>query len=437
MLVLAVVGAVTAWRRPDRARPDAHVLGALSHRATSSSRRRSSRRFPTRRPGTCCRSTPARSCSPGSGSRGSFTRPRPARSRGALAAAFVVGVGAPRMAGLARVGDLRGRPAQSRTSTRRPSPTPSAWRRASASSPRCTPTATRMQVSVIAPPYEQWPLPWYLRTMPNVGYWTGAGRSRWRCRRRSSSSSMEHTPALDGALGDRYVSEFFGLRPEVLLALYVERGLWDRFLARAAPATRVRCGDAGRQSRRCGRRPLWHCGGRRARRDASRTGPGRALLQRGGPPRPRGVPAVRRDAPGRAARDGGRWERGRHGGDPRAHARGGARVGDRRCGTRRAAARPRRCAPASSRGSSSAPRSSGSSTPTSRRRSRAIDDFLAVLRGASGRRVRPRLARDADGPRRQAEGDAPLPRAACSPPRCRTRSTFPCTTPSVALRFCA
>ena len=39
---------------------------------------------------------------------------------------------------------------------------------------------------------------------------------------------------LDAALGDRYVSEFFGLRPEVLLTLYVERGLWDRFLSRAA-----------------------------------------------------------------------------------------------------------------------------------------------------------------------------------------------------------
>ncbi len=38
---------------------------------------------------------------------------------------------------------------------------------------------------------------------------------------------------LDAALGDRYVSEFFGLRPDVLLTLYVERGLWDRFLSRA------------------------------------------------------------------------------------------------------------------------------------------------------------------------------------------------------------
>ena len=48
---------------------------------------------------------------------------------------------------------------------------------------------------------------------------------------------MEFTPALDAALGDRYVSEFYGLRPEVVLTLYVERGLWDRFLAqRADPA---------------------------------------------------------------------------------------------------------------------------------------------------------------------------------------------------------
>jgi len=30
------------------------------------------------------------------------------------------------------------------------------------------------------------------------------------------------------------VSEFFGLRPEVLITLYIERGLWERFLARAA-----------------------------------------------------------------------------------------------------------------------------------------------------------------------------------------------------------
>jgi hypothetical protein len=56
---------------------------------------------------------------------------------------------------------------------------------------------------------------------------------------------MEHTAALDASLGDRYVTEFYGLRPEVLLALYVERGLWERFLARAALDGAPSCGDAG------------------------------------------------------------------------------------------------------------------------------------------------------------------------------------------------
>jgi uncharacterized protein (TIGR03663 family) len=89
----------------------------------------------------------------------------------------------------------------------------------------------RMQVSVIAPAYEQWPLPWYLRTMPHVGYWTEPG-DPVALEAPVIVASMDNTAALNGLLGDRYVSEFFGLRPEVLLALYVERGLWDRFLAR-------------------------------------------------------------------------------------------------------------------------------------------------------------------------------------------------------------
>ncbi len=93
------------------------------------------------------------------------------------------------------------------------------------------PAGARMQVSVIASPYEQWPLPWYLRTMPNVGYWTTPG-DPLAMQAPVVVSSLEHTAMLDGALGDRDVSEFFGLRPEVLLALYVDRGLWERFLAR-------------------------------------------------------------------------------------------------------------------------------------------------------------------------------------------------------------
>jgi uncharacterized protein (TIGR03663 family) len=87
-----------------------------------------------------------------------------------------------------------------------------------------------MQVSVIAPPYEQWPLPWYLRTMPNVGYWAAPGEAL-AMQAPVVVTSLDNAPALDAALGDRYVSEYFGLRPDVLMALYIERGLWDRYLA--------------------------------------------------------------------------------------------------------------------------------------------------------------------------------------------------------------
>ena len=95
------------------------------------------------------------------------------------------------------------------------------------------PDGPRMLVAVIAPPHEQWPLPWYLRTMPHVGYWTSPGDAL-ALQAPVIVVSTDHADFLDGALGDRYVSEFYGLRPEVLLALYIERGLWDRFMARVA-----------------------------------------------------------------------------------------------------------------------------------------------------------------------------------------------------------
>jgi uncharacterized protein (TIGR03663 family) len=105
------------------------------------------------------------------------------------------------------------------------------------------PDGSRMLVAVIASPHEQWPLPWYLRTMPHVGYWTTPADAA-AIGAPVVVAAMEHTAAVDAAVGGRYVSEFFGLRPEVLLALYIERGLWDRFLAKAGSA--ARCGPHAR-----------------------------------------------------------------------------------------------------------------------------------------------------------------------------------------------
>jgi hypothetical protein len=94
------------------------------------------------------------------------------------------------------------------------------------------PDGGNMLVMVVAPPHEQWPLPWYLRAMPHVGYWATAGEVP-ELTAPVIVASMGNAEKLDALLGDRYVSEFFGVRPDVLVTLYVERQLWDRFLAAA------------------------------------------------------------------------------------------------------------------------------------------------------------------------------------------------------------
>ena len=117
------------------------------------------------------------------------------------------------------------------------------------------PAGVRMLVSVLAPPHEQWPLPWYLRAMPHVGYWTALDDAL-ALNAPVVVASMDQTAALDGTLGDRYVSEFYGLRPEVLLTLYVERELWERFLTRVGEGSAAVCvGDSEPAADRCGNVP--------------------------------------------------------------------------------------------------------------------------------------------------------------------------------------
>jgi uncharacterized protein (TIGR03663 family) len=87
-----------------------------------------------------------------------------------------------------------------------------------------------MMIKVIADPVEQWPLPWYLRNMRRVGYWTNANQAGRLDSVPVLVASRENAGVLDAALGNRYVSEFYGLRPGVLLALFIERSLWEQFL---------------------------------------------------------------------------------------------------------------------------------------------------------------------------------------------------------------
>ncbi len=81
-------------------------------------------------------------------------------------------------------------------------------------------------VEVIATPDETWPLPWYLRKLERVGYWTspeaalrdvGAGQAA------VVISSAAYADGIAAGLGDGYEQTFYGLRPEVVLSLFVRR----------------------------------------------------------------------------------------------------------------------------------------------------------------------------------------------------------------------
>ncbi len=81
-------------------------------------------------------------------------------------------------------------------------------------------------VEVVAPPDETWPLPWYLRGFGQVGYWTSpeaAAKDVPAGRAAVVVSSAACADALAAALGEGYDQSFYGLRPEVVLSLFVRR----------------------------------------------------------------------------------------------------------------------------------------------------------------------------------------------------------------------
>ncbi|OGD28500.1 MAG: hypothetical protein A2V57_01240 [Candidatus Aminicenantes bacterium RBG_19FT_COMBO_65_30] len=84
-------------------------------------------------------------------------------------------------------------------------------------------------IKVIAPPEETWPLPWYLRKFSRVGYWTSAEAAGTIGDAALVIASVDNLGKAATALGDGYTSNFYGLRPEVVLTLFVRRDLWDGY----------------------------------------------------------------------------------------------------------------------------------------------------------------------------------------------------------------
>lgn len=92
------------------------------------------------------------------------------------------------------------------------------------------PKHKNMLIKVIADPHEMWPLPWYLREFKKVGYWSESAEAGRIERTPIIVSSADQTERLESLLKDQYLSEFYGLRHEVVLSIHIRRDLWNQFL---------------------------------------------------------------------------------------------------------------------------------------------------------------------------------------------------------------
>jgi uncharacterized protein (TIGR03663 family) len=95
---------------------------------------------------------------------------------------------------------------------------------------RYHPKGQDMLIKVITHPDQAWPLPWYLRRFSRVGYWQEIGKAGELRDVPLIISSVDKTEKLWPYLQDTHQSEFYGLRPEVLLILHIRKDLWDKIL---------------------------------------------------------------------------------------------------------------------------------------------------------------------------------------------------------------
>jgi uncharacterized protein (TIGR03663 family) len=99
------------------------------------------------------------------------------------------------------------------------------------------PDGEQMLIKVIAGPYETWPLPWYLRRFNRVGYWADAGEAGGPGEAAVIISDTEQAGPLDILLNGSFISEYYELRPNVFLVLFIRSDLWENFLKSRTGAT--------------------------------------------------------------------------------------------------------------------------------------------------------------------------------------------------------
>jgi len=89
------------------------------------------------------------------------------------------------------------------------------------------PAGHQMQINVVLPTGDYWPLPWYLRHFERVGYWHHLPENL-------DAPVLITAPRLRETLAPHLEREYFienyGLRPNAFLHLYIHRPLWDTFI---------------------------------------------------------------------------------------------------------------------------------------------------------------------------------------------------------------
>lgn len=100
------------------------------------------------------------------------------------------------------------------------------------------PDGSNMMIEVITPEHEYWPLPWYLRSFPNTGWWSEVSMDVPAAPVIIASASVE--PDVVTKLyelpppGQRHLyvplfDSYTELRPTVEVRGYVITELWDRY----------------------------------------------------------------------------------------------------------------------------------------------------------------------------------------------------------------
>jgi predicted membrane-bound mannosyltransferase len=93
---------------------------------------------------------------------------------------------------------------------------------------RAAPQHEAMVIKVLSVDEYYWPLPWYLRWFPNVGYWTEVPPD-------PAAPVVIASPQFDQELERRLGSThqmtgYLGLRPTVVFGIWVQKDLWQTFL---------------------------------------------------------------------------------------------------------------------------------------------------------------------------------------------------------------